>query len=148
MSWKPLKISAILIVAFAAMVWLRSNGRHGFDIRSVVPFMRGTVTVYDFGGLALAAFACWRLARLGAADGHAASPTPSKRSPLARVRWNLFLVPATFAFAAWLGQGLTPALSWDNVLGALRVEREPATQLATLGVLLCAGAALHRVARA
>lgn len=64
-----------VVVALSLLSWIRSEGRHAFDIRSIVPFMRGSdTTVYDWGGLVLVVVGIWGLLRLRsgstAAKGH------------------------------------------------------------------------------
>lgn len=63
-------------------------------------------------------------------------------------RWWLFGVPLLFLVAAWLAQGVHPAIEWGEVMTTLRVkDKDSYTKLATLGVLICSGLALGRVVR-
>ena len=64
MNFKIMKLTAILLVTIVALNYLRANGVFDFDIRTIVPFMRGDVTVHDWGGLALIGLGLWGLARL------------------------------------------------------------------------------------
>ncbi len=64
MNVKALQIGLILILMLAVLTWMRSEGRYDFDIRSVIPFMHGEVTLYDWGGLAIILFGLWGLGRL------------------------------------------------------------------------------------
>lgn len=64
MNLKVMKLAALVLVTFVALNWLRADGVFDFDIRSIVPFMRGDVTVHDWGGLALIGLGIWGFARL------------------------------------------------------------------------------------
>lgn len=70
------------------------------------------------------------------------------RRPRRRFHWFLLAVPLVILSAVWLGQGIQPAATWEEVMDALNVRsRERYTQLATLGVLITAGLAVSRVVR-
>ena len=65
MNTKILQVVAILIITFAALSWIRSDGQYDFDIRSIIPFMRGSdISLYDWGGLALILLGIWGIGRL------------------------------------------------------------------------------------
>jgi hypothetical protein len=89
MNLKIIQIAAILLVTLAILSWLRSDGRYDFDIRSILPFMRGKVTMYDWGSLTLIVLGLWGLGRLNRMqrphdprpDDHAPKEPPCYRSP-------------------------------------------------------------------
>lgn len=64
MSTKIFKLALIALITFALIGWLRVDGFFDFDIRAIVPFMRGDVTIHDWGALALIILGCWGAARL------------------------------------------------------------------------------------
>ena len=64
MNAQIVKVAAILIITMAVLFWLRSDGRYDFDIRSIIPFMRGEATLHDWGGLCLIGLGLWGLGRL------------------------------------------------------------------------------------
>lgn len=70
MNLKFMKLAGILLVTFVALNWLRANGVFDFDIRTIVPFMRGDVTVHDWGGLVLIGLGIWGLSRLRRQTDH------------------------------------------------------------------------------
>ncbi|MBN2560186.1 MAG: hypothetical protein JXQ75_04585 [Phycisphaerae bacterium] len=87
MNAKILRIVVVLVVALSVLAWIRSNGRHDFDIRSVIPFMHGSdVSLYDWAGLVVIALGAWSLARLGWGAG-----TRRQREPdtTGRQRWEI-----------------------------------------------------------
>ena len=62
---RVLVITLILIATFALLGWMRSDNMYDFDIRSVIPFMRGRgVTLHDWGALALILLGVWGVRRL------------------------------------------------------------------------------------
>ena len=80
-------------------------------------------------------------------------PRPPERKPVKTTPWYagilgwLLLVLLLFVVVAWIAQPLRPAINWIEVMEALRVpqgSRERYTQLAMLGVLICAGLAAYR----
>ena len=65
MNTKILQVVAILIITFAALSWIRSDGQYDFDIRSIIPFTRGEkITLYDWGALVLIVFGLCGIGRL------------------------------------------------------------------------------------
>jgi hypothetical protein len=63
-------------------------------------------------------------------------------------RWPVVYVIFALLLAAWLASGATPAITWDGVMDLLNVKnRERYTQLAVLGVTICAALAIARVLR-
>lgn len=78
------------------------------------------------------------------------APQPQPRRPPKSARWWLLAVPLLFLVAAWLAQGVRPAVTWVEVMETLRVpqeSRERYTQMAMLGVLICAALGAYRVLR-
>lgn len=73
---------------------------------------------------------------------------PAKPTPwYAGILGWLLVVLLLFVIVAWIAQPLRPAVNWIEVMEALRVpqgSRERYTQLAMLGVLICAGLAACR----
>jgi hypothetical protein len=68
---KPVLVTVILLLTLALLGWLRAD--HGFDVRSIVPFLSGReIGPFDWGGLALLVLAAWGLSRLnrGPANGN------------------------------------------------------------------------------
>jgi hypothetical protein len=63
---KIILITIILVLTFAALVWIRSDGLYDFDIRTALPFMGGRrgIGAYDWAGIALLAISLWGLGRL------------------------------------------------------------------------------------
>ena len=59
MNTKTLHIVLILVVSLAVLAWLRSDGHYDFDVRSVIPFMRGEVTLHDWAGVVLIVLGIW-----------------------------------------------------------------------------------------
>ncbi len=63
MTIKAIKITIVTIVTLAILNWMRTD-RFDFDIRSIIPFTRGEVTLYDWGGLTLVVLCLWGYGRL------------------------------------------------------------------------------------
>ena len=72
MTSKIIKTTIATIVTLAILGWLRAD-RFDFDIRSIIPFMRGEVTLYDWCGLSLVVFGLWGYSRLYREDEETAS---------------------------------------------------------------------------
>ena len=65
MNVRMAKILLVLLVSLAVLGWLRADGSYDFDIRSIIPFMRGSeVGLHDWGGLILIGLGVWGLGRL------------------------------------------------------------------------------------
>ena len=66
MNSKLILVTIIVILTFAALIWIRSDGAYDFDIRTVLPFMGGRrdIGAYDWAGIALLAISLWGLSRL------------------------------------------------------------------------------------
>ncbi len=63
MNAKLAKLTVILVLVLSLMVWLRGN-TYDFDIRSIIPFMRNQVTLYDWAGLAIGCLFAWGVSRI------------------------------------------------------------------------------------
>lgn len=73
---------------------------------------------------------------------------PAQRPQRRVFRWWLILVPLLLLFIMWLGQGLTPALSFDELADACgTTSRGKFAQLVALGVLISTGLVVLRVLR-
>jgi hypothetical protein len=76
---RVLVVTLILIAAFALLGWMRSDNAYDFDLRSILPFMRGRgVTLHDWGALALILLGVWgirRLCRPTESKGDSSSPS-------------------------------------------------------------------------
>ena len=60
-----LVVTFILMGTFALLGWMRADSVFDFDIRSIIPFMRGRcVTRHDWGALALILLGVWGIRRL------------------------------------------------------------------------------------
>ncbi|MBN2560185.1 MAG: hypothetical protein JXQ75_04580 [Phycisphaerae bacterium] len=71
---------------------------------------------------------------------------PAAGAPRRAFRWWMVLVPLFLLFVIWVGRGIEPAMSFDAAAKVCGVSnREKLAQLATLGVLICAGLAVLRV---
>jgi hypothetical protein len=87
MNAKVLQVAVILLISFAMLSWIRSNGVYDFDIRSVLPFFRGPhVTLYDFAGLALILLAVCGCARVRRAASDDARVDQSDTEPT----WDIY----------------------------------------------------------
>lgn len=75
---KIIQIAAIILVTLAILSWLRSDGRYDFDIRTIIPFMRGEVTLYDFGSLVLIILGLCGLSSLRRASRDRTLPPPNQ----------------------------------------------------------------------
>lgn len=65
MNTRVVTITIVLMIAFALISWIRSNGAYDFDIRTILPFTSGSpVDLYDWASLALIVIAAWGLVRL------------------------------------------------------------------------------------
>lgn len=64
MNTKVIQVTVIVIVTLVVLGWLRSDGSYDFDLRSILPFLRGEVTLHDWGALALLGLGLWGLGRL------------------------------------------------------------------------------------
>ena len=61
-------------------------------------------------------------------------------------RWGIVFVIAILLLLAWMASGARAGLSWDRVMDFLHVKnRERYTQLAVLGVAICAILGIARV---
>ena len=70
------------------------------------------------------------------------------RRPKRPFRWYVVLIPLLILFVMWLAEGLRPALSWNDFMDVLGIrQRERWSQLAALGVIICATLAILRVLR-
>ena len=73
---------------------------------------------------------------------------PPPEPPKKPFRWWLILVPLVLLFCIWLGHGLRPSFRFEDVMDALGVpmrSHESYTQLAVLGVVVAAAAAICRI---
>ena len=83
MNIKALQIVIILLITFAVLSWIRSDGEYDFDIRSIIPFMRGSdISIYDWGGLALILYGLWGLGRLRGGARTTIRPLESEPEPI------------------------------------------------------------------
>ncbi len=79
-------------------------------------------------------------------------PRPQRRGPR-RPRWEFrwvpfVIIPGTLLLTLWLINGAEPHWAWDDVMTYLRVnDRQQYTQLACLGLIGIAIAAIARIAR-
>lgn len=80
MNTKILQIAAIVLITLAVLIWLRSDGRYDFDLRETLPFLRGKVTLHDWGSLAIIALGLWGLGRLRRLH-HRDTPAPPDELP-------------------------------------------------------------------
>jgi len=72
---------------------------------------------------------------------------PRRRRPRRRFRWWLVGVPLIVLIAMWFGQGISPAITWDEVVrDTLRLRHaERCTELVTFAVILIAILLILRV---
>ena len=76
-----LVVTVILIGTFALLGWMHAENTYDFDIRSIIPFMRGRgVTLHDWGALALILLGVWGIRRL-------CRPTESKDDSSSAGEW-------------------------------------------------------------
>jgi len=73
---------------------------------------------------------------------------PRRRRQRRKFRWYILIIPSLLLVAAWVSKGIRPAIEWGAVMDLLNVrDRKAYTQMAMLGVLLCAGLIVFRILR-
>lgn len=64
MNLKIIKLAVIFLITLASLRWLRANGVFDFDLRTIVPFTHGKVTIHDCAGVVLIGLGVWGFMRL------------------------------------------------------------------------------------
>ena len=72
---------------------------------------------------------------------------PRRRRKRRRFRWWLVAVPVIVSIAMWVGQGISPSVSWNGIMShTLHVrDTERCTEFVTLGVLMVSGLLIMKV---